>query len=417
MSQFFLGSTNPMSAMNPLYVLSQNIKDSTTQNPTTQNPTTQNPTITQNQNSNLPPIDVDITGEKEKGFLEGIGETAQSLADQAIIEASRLGKSNIDYDAPFAIIGDKSFFTTDEGKTGTSDLGAVQRELLRQSKMNPMEAREARKTGEFILGTVAPAPEVDGPLPQSIVDPDDPSKTLRRLYSPITGGLLDQYGDRTAQESLLSTVNPATGKLFVEEQRVQDVADDKFKTFQQFAASTPQTYATTQEDLDAKKASSRALQESIAQKDAARNLAQRARTLGMKPEELMVMETPAPAPQQSMYGAAQLIKALEGFPEAQSAVAKQFGVPDSTPTADTKIRDLMARPPKEPEGTMTPRPKPQTQSVGTSALNISPAAEGSAQANSYIDRLLQANPEATRDSIIDILRRQGIIFTPQQTTR
>jgi hypothetical protein len=283
--------------------------------------------------------------------------------------------------------------------------------------MNPMEAREARKTGEFILGTVAPAPEVDGPLPQSIVDPDDPSKKLRRLYSPITGGLLDQYGDRIAQESLLSTVNPATGKLFVEEQRVQDIADDKFKTFQQFAASTPQTYIRTQEDIAAKEAASRALQESIAQKSATRDLAQRARMLNVKPEELLAMETPPPAPQQSMYGAAQLIKALEGYPEAQAAVARQFGVSNGK-----AVSDMVARPPEEPLGTITPRPKPptqsvSTQSVSTDALNISPAVEGSAQANSYIDRLVQANPASTRDSIIDLLRRQGIIFSPQQTTR
>ena len=78
---------------------------------------------------------------------------------------------------------------------------------------------------------------------------------------------------------------------------------------------------------------------------------------------------------------------------------------------------MVARPPEEPLGTITPRPKPPTQSVSTDALNISPAVEGSAQANSYIDRLLQANPESTRESIIDLLRRQGIIFTPQQTTR
>lgn len=124
------------------------------------------------------------------------------------------------------------------------------------------------------------------------------------------------------------------------------------------------------------------------------------------------MEAPAPAPQQSMYGAAQLIKALEGFPEAQAAVAKQFGVSNGK-----EVSDMVARPPEEPEGTITPRPKPQASSVNTSTLNISPAVEGSAQADSYIDRLLEANPASTRESIIDLLRRQGIIFSPQQTTR
>lgn len=365
-----------------------------------------------NQNQSLPDAEVSFGGEMEKPLIQRIGEGTQSIADQALINASRIGKSPVDYDAPFMTIGDQSTFMTEDGTTGTSNLGAMRRELLRQSKLTPDEAREARKTGEFILGTVAPAPEVDGPLPQSIVDPNDPSKRLRRLYSPITGGLLDQYGDRTAQESLLSTVNPATGKLFVEEQRVQDIADDKFKAFQQFAAATPQTYARTQEDIAAKEAASQALQESIAQKDAARNLAQRARMLKLKPEELMAMEAPAPAPQQSMYGAAQLIKALEGFPEAQAAVAKQFGVSNGK-----EVSDMVARPPEEPLGTITPRPKPPTPSVSTNALNISPAVEGSAQANSYIDRLVQANPASTRESIIDLLRKQGIIFSPQQTTR
>ena len=363
-----------------------------------------------NQNQSLPNTDVTFGGEMEKPIIQRIGEGTQSIADQAIINASRIGKSPVDYDAPFLTSGDQTRFMTEEGTTGTSNSDALRRELLRRSKMTSDEAREARKTGEFILGTVAIAPEVDGALPQSIVDPDDPSKKLRRLYSPITGGMLDQYGDRTAQESLLSTVNPATGKLFVEEQRVQDIADDKFKAFQQFAASTPQTFARTQEDIAAKEAASRALQASIAQKDATRDLAQRARMLNLKPEELMAME--APAPQQSMYGAAQLIKALEGFPEAQTAVAKQFGVSNGK-----EISDMVAKPPKEPEGTITPKPKPQASSVNTSTLNISPAVEGSAQANSYIDRLVNTYPEATRESIIDLLRREGIIFTPQQTTR
>lgn len=368
-----------------------------------------------NQNQSLPETSVSPTGEMEKSTIQKIGEGTQSLADQAIIAASRLGKSPIDFDAPFTTIGDQSFFTTEAGETGTSDLGAVQRELLRQSKMNPMEAREARGTGEFILGTVAPAPEVDGPLPQSIVDPDDPSKTLRRLYSPITGGLLDQYGDRTAQESLLSTVNPATGKLFVEEQRVQDIADDKFKAFQQFAAATPQTYARTQEDIAAKEAASQALQASIAQKDAARNLAQRARMLKLKPEELMAMEAPAPAPQQSMYGAAQLIKALEGFPEAQAAVAKQFGVSNGK-----EVSDMVARPPEEPLGTITPRPATTTQtSTGgsVSVLGVDPVPEGSDRANAIIERAIERNPQASKESIIDLLRRRGVIFSPQQTVR
>ena len=371
-----------------------------------------------NQNQSLPETKVSFGGEEEKKIIDKIGEGTQSLADQALIAATRLGKSPIDFDAPFTTIGDQSFFTTEAGETGTSNLDAVQRELLRQSEMTPEEAREARKTGEFILGTVAPAPEVDGPLPQSIVDPDDPSKRLRRLYSPITGGLLDQYGDRIAQESLLSTVNPATGKLFVEEQRVQDIADDKFKEFQQFAASTPQTYATTQEDIDAKKASSQALQESIAQKVADRNLAQRARTLDLKPEELMAMEAPAPAPQQSMYGAAQLIKALEGFPEAQAAVAKQFGVPDGTSTADTITRTLEVKPPKEPDGIATPRLTNQPPGIDlVSSLGFDPAPEGSDRANAIIKKAIERNPQKSKESVIELLRKKGVIFSPQQTVR
>ena len=361
-----------------------------------------------NQNQSLPNTDVTFGGEMEKPIIQRIGEGTQSIADQAIINASRIGKSPVDYDAPFLTSGDQTRFMTEEGTTGTSNSDALRRELLRRSKMTSDEAREARKTGEFILGTVAIAPEVDGALPQSIVDPDDPSKKLRRLYSPITGGMLDQYGDRTAQESLLSTVNPATGKLFVEEQRVQDIADDKFKAFQQFAASTPQTFARTQEDIAAKEAASRALQASIAQKDATRDLAQRARMLNLKPEELMAME--APAPQQSMYGAAQLIKALEGFPEAQTAVAKQFGV--SAPTTETSTPLV--------DATQVETAPVTTSSQTTKTTNIPdvpPAAIGSPQANAYIDSMIEKNPEETRESIIDRLRREGIIFTPQKTTR
>jgi len=406
MNQFYLGSSSPYSQ----YISSPNMEENV-----------QNQILgldTNSTSSTSNPFGV----EEQKDFGKKVIEKLVDFGRDIDILGDR-GFQTIDTEAPFMTIGDKSFFLTKEGKADTSDNPSVVQKLLDDNKMTSNEAREARKTGEFILGTVAPAPKVDGPLPQSIVDPDDPSKRLRRLYSPITGGLLDQYGDRIAQESLLSTVNPATGKLFVEEQRVQDIADDKFKAFQQFAASTPQTYARTQEDIAAKEAASRALQASIAQKDATRDLAQRARMLQMKPEELLAMETPAPAPQQSMYGAAQLIKALEGYPEAQAAIVKQFGVPPtptsktSTPLVDTEIRDGMARPPEEPEGTITPRIKPQNQSVSTDALNISPAVEGSAQANSYIDRLLTKYPEVTRGSIIDLLRKQGIIFSPQQTTR
>ncbi len=367
-----------------------------------------------NQNQSLPDTEVSFGGEEEKTIIERIGETAQSLADQALIEASRIGKAPVDYDAPFMTVGNQSTFMTEDGKTGTSNLGAMQRELLRKNKMTRDEANAARKTGDMILGTVAPAPE-DGSTPAFITDPDDPSKKLRRLYSPITGGMLNQYGDLTAQDALMQAVNPATGKTYAEERRVQDLADERFKTFQQFAASTPQTYARTQEDIAAKEAASQALQRSIAQKDADRALAKRARDLNMKPSELMAMETQATAtaPQPSMYGASQLIKALDGFPEAQAAIVKQLGDLEIVPLGDT----LDVKPPKE-SITVAPRLKHQASTGGSvSSLGYDPALEGSDRANALIKKAIERNPQASKESIIDLLRRRGVIFSPQQTVR
>lgn len=83
-----------------------------------------------NQNQSLPDTEVSFGGEEEKTIIERIGETAQSLADQALIEASRIGKAPVDYDAPFMTVGNQSTFMTEDGKTGTSNLGAMQRELL-----------------------------------------------------------------------------------------------------------------------------------------------------------------------------------------------------------------------------------------------------------------------------------------------
>ena len=371
-----------------------------------------------NQNQTLPDTNVSFGGEEEKTIIDKIGEGAQSLTDQAIINASRIGKAPVDYDAPFMTIGNQSTFMTEDGTTGTSDLGAMRRELLRQNKMTRDEANAARKTGDMILGTVAPAPE-DGSTPAFITDPDDPSKKLRRLYSPITGGMLNQYGDLTAQDALMQAVNPATGKTYTEERLVQDLADDSFKTFQQFAASTPQTYARTQEDIAAKEAASKALQASIAQKDEARNLAQRARMLQMKPSELLAMETqaPAPAPQQSMYGAAQLIKALEGFPDAQAAIANQLGISTSTPSVEEST-NLIVEPPKEPKLPMMPRPKPKASTDDSvSSLGYDPIPEGSDRANAIIKKAIERNPQASQESIIELLRRRGVIYSPQQTVR
>ena len=164
--------------MNPTSVLNQNIEDPITQNPPTA----------------LPQTEVDVAGEKEKSLLQRIGEEVQNISDALIIGKDRFLKSDVDYNAPFMTIGDKTFFTTEDGKTGVSESDAIQRQLLRQNKMTRGEATAARNTGDMILGTVAPAPK-DGSTPAFITDPDDPSKKLRRLYSPITGEMLNQYGD------------------------------------------------------------------------------------------------------------------------------------------------------------------------------------------------------------------------------
>ena len=53
----------------------------------------------------------------------------------------------------------------------------------------------------------------------------------------------------------------------------------------------------------------------------------------------------------------------------------------------------------------------------TNIPDVPPAAEGSPQADSYIDQMIEKNPEEDRESIIERLRREGIIFSPQQTVR
>ena len=84
--------------------------------------------------------------------------------------------------------------------------------------------------------------------------------------------------------------------------------------------------------------------------------------------------------------------------------AKQFGVSTSTPTVDTTQTTTAPT-------TTTPKAKK------INIPDVPPAAEGSPQADSYIEQMIEKNPEEARESIIERLRRDGIIFSPQQTVR